>query len=206
MTGRPPEQTSTRVIPPGPADPGGRDLLSRAVIAATWYLEIRAGRRPVTHLQDWVSPAVARQLDGLVRRRRRQPRTGATSISLLRVWAQRHDGVAHVVVVLREHQRTRPVALAVQVATADPRIIALGLPEDRTGSVAATPPSATPDTPRAVATDQDDPPPVLDDRLLAGSARRDQPRPTPRGTRMVGVERVLDAASRTPVPEEAVSA
>lgn len=129
MRGRPPDTTTARPIPPGPPDPRGRDLLARAVVAATWYLEVRAGRRPVAHLQDWVTPGVARQLDGLVRRRRRR-RGGASSLSLVRVWAQRHGQVANVVVVLRDGHRARPVALAMEVDRPDPRIIALGLPED----------------------------------------------------------------------------
>ena len=180
MRGRPPEPTSARPIPPGPPDPRGRDLLARAVVAATWYLEVRAGRRPVAHLQDWVTPAVARQLDGLVRRRRRQ-RGGAAALSLVRVWAQRHDHVANVVVVLRDGPRARPVAVAIEVDRPDPRIIALGLPEDhpcRTDTSAAT----------AAGTDEDAPTgPVgldaLDDLEARGAGGLDR---DPTTTRILG--------------------
>lgn len=186
MTRRSSRHSAAPTIPPGPADPRGRDLLSRAVMAATWYLEVRAGRRPVAHLRDWVSPAVGRQLDGLVRRRRRKPTAGASSISLVRVWAQRQAGVAHVVVVLREHHRTRPVALAMEIDVDQPRIIALGLPEDH-----AVPPTSTPSTTSSATASADPGPsssslPALHDLHRPDESNSVWTGPADRGTRLVG--------------------
>lgn len=180
MRGRPPDTTNARPIPPGQADPGGRDLLARAVMAATWYLEVRAGRRPAAHLRDWVSPAVARQLDGLVRRRRRQP-GGAAALSLVRVWAQRQPHVAHVVVVLRDGHRARPVAMAIEVGRTDPRIVALGLPEDHP----ARPDDGTTGSPEADATTGPSTLDALDD--LESRALRDGATGSPAPTRIIGV-------------------
>lgn len=173
-------------IPPGPADTHGHDLLSRAVMAATWYLEIRAGRRPVAHLHDWVSPPVARQLDGLVRRRRRKGPRGASAISLVRVWAQRQSGVAHVVVILREHHRTRPVAVAMETGVDHPRIIALGLPEDHV--MTPTSSLAIPDGP-ASSVDAEPPcpsPPELLDVDGTDASHGDWAGTPGQGTRLVG--------------------
>lgn len=112
-----------------PLPPQLRDTLARAVMAATRYVEIRAGKRPASHLEDWVSDAVARQLRGLVRRRRGRPST-TPALAVRRVVVDRQERVTNVVVVLDDGTRPRPVAVALTVGP-DPQVITIGLPEDQ---------------------------------------------------------------------------
>lgn len=108
-------------------DPG---LLSLAVMTATHYLEVRAGRRPVTQLRDQVSDRVRRQLAALVRRQRRSNQL-AGALSLRRVWVDRsHDDVVSVVVVLTDGSKMFPVAMT--MVSRDDRLVVtnLGTPQD----------------------------------------------------------------------------
>lgn len=122
-----------------------RDVVARAILAATHYLEIRAGRRPASHLDDWVDDVVARQVRGLVRRRRHR-RGGAMALTVRRLWVSRTEGMVNVVVVLDDDDRLRPVTLAVTTTGDGPVITAIGLPDDHRirsteppGPLAATP-------------------------------------------------------------------
>lgn len=88
-----------------------RPPLALAVLAATAYLEARAGRRGVDQLAAYVDARTSRVLAAMVRRHRRRPRA-AFSLTLRRVHADvSRPGVANVVVVLDVGDRVVPVCV-----------------------------------------------------------------------------------------------
>lgn len=105
-------------------------LLQLAVVVATSYVEIRVGRRDATQLHTMVSDRVRRQLDALVRRRRRRTATTG-SFSLRRVWVDcTHHTVTSIVVLLSDGRRMHPVAMAIRSTSDGLRVVELALPED----------------------------------------------------------------------------
>lgn len=89
----------------------GRPPLALAVLAATAYLEARAGRRSVDQLTAFVDARTARVLAAMVRRRRRRP-PAAFAVTLRRVHLDvSRPGLANVVVVLDVGDRVVPVCV-----------------------------------------------------------------------------------------------
>lgn len=114
----------------GPQSPGPRaaTMLAHAVMAATHFLEVRAGHRPVSHLDALIAPSAQRRVRSMVRRRR--DAGGASTVTLRRVFAERRPGAIHVVVLLVQDGRMRPVAMGIEVTSQGPLITSIGLPED----------------------------------------------------------------------------
>ncbi len=109
---------------------GGRDPLALAVVAASAYLEARAGCRDVAQLDDLVDRRTQRLLAAMVRRRRRS-RTPPTAVTLRRIVADRSwPGRIDVVVVLDTGDRIVPVSVQVRDRDGTWTITTLATPDD----------------------------------------------------------------------------
>ncbi len=106
------------------------DPTALAVVAATLYLEVRAGRRPWNQLEQVASRRVHRRLRALVARQRRE-RGPAGVISVRRVVAQAvHDGLVEAAVVVHDTNRVTVVAVRLEVRSGRWMVTDLGSPED----------------------------------------------------------------------------
>lgn len=113
--------TRLRTSPPLSADTHRAiapvDPTALAVVAATLYLEVRAGRRPWTQVEPLASARVHRRLRALVARQRRE-RGPAGVISVRRVVSQRiHDGLVEAAVVVHDTNRVTVVAVRLEIRT-----------------------------------------------------------------------------------------
>lgn len=107
------------------------DPTALAVAAATAYLEVRAGRRPVRQLERLLSPVVRVEMGLMIRDRRRdQPAIGG--ISVLRVVAgQPSPHILDAAVVCRDGSSHTAVAVRVELRPSGWTITALSTPEDQ---------------------------------------------------------------------------
>lgn len=107
-----------------------RPPLALAVLAATAYLEARAGRRGVDQLSAYVDARTARVLAAMVRRHRRRSPV-AFSVTLRRVHLDVcRPGLANVVVVLDVGDRVVPVCVELTRYTRVWTVTTLATPED----------------------------------------------------------------------------
>lgn len=121
------------VVPHGPVlrrRAEERHPLALAVLAATGYLEARAGCRDIAQLTDLVDRRTARLLVAMVRRRRRGP-DGPIAITLRRVVM---DGTRphrpSFVVLLDRGDRVVPVCVEVRRVDDDWTVTTLSVPDD----------------------------------------------------------------------------
>lgn len=107
------------------------DLLDLAVLAATAYLEARAGHRDAAQLADFVDRRTARLLSAMVRRQRRhRPVSGV--IRLRRVHLDRRPTRRpNLVVVLAVGDQVVPVCVQLQRVDESWTVITLTTPDDR---------------------------------------------------------------------------
>lgn len=144
MTRLAPAPTTTRRIERRPVP--AMDPVALATLVASAYVEVRAGRRPPAQLDRVLSPAARRRLRLLLRRQRRTTgRTcGGTSTSRV-VTSRVHEDAMEVVVVLRDDDAARAVAVRLDRRGARWWVTDVAGPEDRQPVV---PPGAPLPTPR----------------------------------------------------------
>lgn len=107
------------------------DPAALAIVAATAYVEIRSGRRPVRQLEGLATRTLLRRLESLVCRTRRQ-RQPAGGVSIRRVFPCRvHDDVVEVAVVLHVARRCGAVAVRLERRAGRWWVTDLSAPEDR---------------------------------------------------------------------------
>lgn len=104
--------------------------LHLAVIAATAYLEVRAGQRSVDQLTRWVDARTARLLAAMVRRHRRHmPRPCALTLRRVHIDESRPDRPS-LVVLLDDGARVIPVCVEVRRRDGCWTVTTLAIPDD----------------------------------------------------------------------------
>lgn len=133
---RPP--SSTRAIPRRTDIP---DLSDVAASLALAYLEVEAGRRPLSQLRAVVSPALFRRVARLRRHRPAVPGAGPTPRAIRAVFAQQlGDDAFEASVIVDRGRRVTALALRLERHRGRWRVVELTAPEDgeapsRTASV-----------------------------------------------------------------------
>lgn len=107
------------------------DPAALAIVAATAYVEIRTGRRPVQQLDGLATRTVLRRLQALVCRTRGRLSPGGCVSVCRAIPCRVADHVAEVAVVLRHADRHSAVAVRLERRADRWWVTALSAPEDR---------------------------------------------------------------------------
>lgn len=132
------EPTPIRRTPTAPPE-----LVVIAAAVATWFVELDAGRRPLSQLRPFLSPALHERLAARTRhpagRSRRGPRAGV--VRRVHVWHV-SPGACEASVIVDEPDRVRALAMRLERHRDRWRVVELSRPEEggpvrRTSSIAS---------------------------------------------------------------------